>query len=203
MDDNSPLDYAAFIQELDELDRILADPDVRPVFYAELDEQSTPMVDNNPVDFAEMIRDIDQLDRVLAQSDVRQAVDAQLDRADDNSPVDFRAMMQDIDELDQILGGIEYANHTDNHDNVMDDSDVRHMTDIQLDQVSTSMDDNSPPDFAAMIQDIDQLDEILAGIEYANNIDTRDNVHCRVCSGQPCTSADRCTCRTCTNCGVP
>ena len=203
MDDNSPLDYAAFIQELDELDRILADPDVRPVFYAELDEQSTPMDDNNPVDFAQMIRDIDHLDRVLAQSDVRQAVDAQLDRADDNSPVDFAAMMQDIDELDQILGGIEYANHTDNHDNVMDHSDVRHTADTHLDGVSKPTDDNSPPDFAAMMQDIDDLDQILAGIEYANNIDTRDNIHCRVCSGQPCTSADRCTCRTCTNCGVP
>jgi len=165
MDDNSPLDYAAFIQELDELDRILADPDVRLVFYAELDEESTPMVDNNPVDFA--------------------------------------AMMQDIDELDQILAGIEYADHTDNHDNVMDHSDVRHTADTHLDGVSKPTDDNSPVDVAAMMQDIDDLDQILAGIEYANNIDTRDNVHCRVCSGQPCGSSGRCTCRTCINGGVP
>ena len=152
VDDNNPLDYAAFIQELDELDRILANPDVRPVFYAELDEESTPTVDNNPVDFAEMIQDIDQLDRVLAQSDVRQVVDAQLDRVDDNSPVSFTAMIQDIDHLDEILVGIEYANHTDNHDNVMGDSDVRHTADTHLDGVSKPTDDNSPPDFAAMMQ---------------------------------------------------
>jgi len=62
MDDNSSHNYAAFIQELEELDRIRADSDVRPVFYAELDQQSTTMDDNNPVDFAAMVQDIDQLD---------------------------------------------------------------------------------------------------------------------------------------------
>ena len=206
MDDNSPLDYAAFIQELDELDRILADPDVQPVFYAELDEESTPMVDNNPVDFAEMIRDIDQLDRVLAQSDIRPMFDAQLDRVsmpmDDSCPLDYASVMQELDELDKIMGAIQNDNHTDNRDNTMADCDMRHTVDGHLDRVSKPTDDNTPLDFAAMMQDIDQLDEILAGIEYTNHIDTRDNAHCRVCSGQPCGSSDRCTCRTCTNCGV-
>jgi len=77
------------------------------------------------------------------------------------------------------------------------------MADVQLDPVSTTMDDNSPLDYAAIMRDIDKLDQILAGIEHANHTDTRDNVHAtdsRVCSGQLCTSTYRCTCHTCTNC---
>jgi len=71
-------------------------------------------------------------------------VDAQPDRVDDNSPIDFAAMIQDIDRLDEILAGIEYADYTHTHDNNMADSDVRHMADVQLDRVPTTMDDNSP-----------------------------------------------------------
>ena len=86
-------------------------PDVRPVFYAELDEQSTPRVDNNPVDFAQMIRDIDHLDRVLAQSDIRPMFDAQLDRVstpmDDSCPLDYVSVMQELDELDKIMAAIQ------------------------------------------------------------------------------------------------
>jgi len=69
----------------------------------------------------------------------------------DNSPPDCAAMMQDIDQLDQILGGTEYANHTDNHDNVMDDSGVRHTADVHLERVSTPTGDNIPLDYAAMM----------------------------------------------------
>jgi len=120
MDDNSPLD-----------------PDVRPMFYAELDEQSTPMVDNNPVDFAEMIQDIDQLDRVLAQSDIRPMVDAQLHRVstpmDDSCPLDYASVMQELDELDKVMAAIQNDNRTDNSDHTMADSDIRHMVDGHLD----------------------------------------------------------------------
>jgi len=185
MDDNSPLDYAAFIQELDELGRILADPDVRPVFYAELDEESTPMVDNNPDDFAEMIQDIDQLDRVLTQSHIRPMVDAQLDRVstpmDDSCPLDYASVMQELDELDKITAAIQNGSRTDNRDNTMAESNIRHMVDGHLDRVSTPTDDNTPLDYAAMMQDIDQLDEILSGIQYTNHTDTRDNVYAADC----------------------
>jgi len=49
------------------------------------------------------------------------------------------------------------------------------MVDAQLERVQAPMDDNSHVDFEAMIQDIDQLDEILAGIEYANHTHRQDN----------------------------
>jgi len=62
MDDYSPLDYAAFIQELDELDRILAQSDVRQV----VDAQPDLVDDSSPVDVAAMIQDIDELDQILA-----------------------------------------------------------------------------------------------------------------------------------------
>jgi len=65
------------------------------------------------------------------------------------------------------------------------------------------MDDNSPLDYAAMMQDIDELDQILAGIKYTNHTNDRDTADCRVCSRQPCGSSDRSTCHTCTNCGGP
>jgi len=49
---------------------------------------------------------------------------------------------------------------------LMTDSDVRQMVDAQLDQVSTTTDDNCPLDYEAMMQDIDNLDQILVGIQY-------------------------------------
>jgi len=160
---------------------------------------------NSPLDYAALIQEIDELDRILAPSGVRQVVDAHLDRVsaptDDNNPLAYTAVMQDIDQLDEILPGVEYADHTDTHDNNIADSDVRHMGDVQLDRVSTTTDDNSPLDYAAMMQDI-ELDEILGGIEYANDTHTCDNVYaanCRVCSGNPYGS---CTC-TCRNCCLP
>ena len=120
----------------------------------------------------------------------------------DNSPPDYTAMMHYVDQLDKILAGIEYADHTHTHDNNTIDSDVRHMADVHLDRVPTTMDDNSPLDYAAMMQDIDELDQILAGIKYTNHTNDRDAADCRVCSGKPCSSSDRCTCRICPNCGV-
>jgi len=67
------------------------------------------------------------------------------------------------------------SNRTDNRDNTMADSGIRHMVDAQLDQVSMPVDDNIHVDFTAMIQDIDQLDQILASMQYANHTDNRDN----------------------------
>ena len=138
---------------------------------------------------------------------VGHTADAHLDRVstpvDDNSPPDYTAMMQDIDQLDEIMAGIEYSDHTHTHDNNTVDSDVRHMADVHLDRVPTTMDDNRPLDYAAMMQDIDDLDQILAGMQYTNHTNDRDAADCRVCSSKPCSSSDRCTCRTCTNCGVP
>ena len=46
------------------------------------------------------------------------------------------------------------------------------MVDAQLDRVSTPTDDRSPLDYTAMMQDIDQLDGILARVEYAKHIHT-------------------------------
>jgi len=45
------------------------------------------------------------------------------------------------------------------------------MADAELDQVSTTTDDNCPLDYEAMMQDIDNLDQILVGIQYADPVD--------------------------------
>jgi len=55
---------------------------------------------------------------------------------------------------------------------LMADSDVRQMVDARFDRESTPTDDNNPLDCTAMMQDIDQLDEILAGIEYTDHTHT-------------------------------
>jgi len=103
----------------------------------------------------ELMSFMPSLQDLMSDSDVRRIVNARLDQVstpmNDNSPVDFAAMIQDIDQLDEILTGMQYANHTDNHDNTTADSDVRHMSDAQLDRESTPAGDNNPLDYAEMM----------------------------------------------------
>jgi len=54
------------MQELEQLDRILADSDVRPMVDAQLHRVSTPMDDRCPLDYASVMEELDELDEIMA-----------------------------------------------------------------------------------------------------------------------------------------